>query len=152
MRAVLNKLSIFYKKEFLKDRLEKKQFREEVYELINFIIEKERKKISNICIVFSSDRFIKKINKEFLHHNYETDIITFPDTDENGNIEGELYISIDTVKRNSIFYKTFFRNEILRVIVHGVLHLCGYKDNSDSLRKKMKLKENYYMKKIKYAE
>jgi probable rRNA maturation factor len=141
-------LSIFYKKDFLKSREEKKRFKGKINLLIEVISEKEGKRFSSIGIIFCSDRYIKKINKKFLDHDYETDIITFHDIDDEGSIEGELFISVDFVKKNSVIYNSSFRNEIKRVIIHGILHLCGYNDKTVKQRSKMRSRENYYLTKI----
>ena len=87
----------------------------------------EGKNTGCLCYVFVSDEYIREINKKYLHHNHHTDIITFDDSTGN-NISGEMYISIDTVRSNAQYYHVSFRNELLRVMVHGMLHLCGYKD------------------------
>lgn len=99
-----------------------------------------------ISIVFCNDIVIREYNSRFLGHDYETDIITFYDYDEIGNTEGELLISLDTVKNNSERFGTEFLNETGRVIIHGVLHLCGYKDGTAAGKSKMRKKENIYLK------
>ena len=100
-----------------------------------------------INFIFCDDKFIRKINRKYLGHDYETDILTFFDEDDSGITEGELLISLDTVERNSEFYKTDFRNELNRVAVHGLLHLCGYNDTKLSEQKVIRKKEDYYLKK-----
>lgn len=115
-------------------------------ELIKFISKTEKKKFSSVNIILCNDEFIRSLNKEYLKHDYETDIITFHDSNDDGMIEGELLISTDTVKNNSQRYKVSFNNELLRVIIHGVLHLCGYNDITGTERTLMKKKENFYLK------
>jgi len=105
----------------------------------------EKKIIDNILYIFTSDKEIKKINKKFLNHNYNTDIITFDNSKSEMNISGEMYISIDSIKTNSREYNVSFENELHRVILHGLLHLCGYKDKSKIQKKIMILKENEYL-------
>ncbi len=88
------------------------------------------------------------MNRQFLAHDYYTDIITFDYSDdmpEDGIIAGELFISLDTVKCNAKQYEVEFIDELHRVIIHGVLHLLGYKDGTDGEKKEMRAKENYYL-------
>lgn len=97
--------------------------------------------VGTINIVFCDDNYILALNNEFLKHNYYTDIITF-DYTQNGVLSGDLIISIDTVRHNSIQFKTLFREELNRVIIHGVLHLMGYKDISKEQKLEMRKMEN----------
>jgi rRNA maturation RNase YbeY len=89
-----------------------------------------------------------KINKEFLRRDYLTDVIAF-DYSDRDRINGEIYISIETVKRNSLNYKVSLKNEMLRVFIHGTLHLCGYEDNNGKEKKRMTDKEDYWIKESK---
>ena len=104
----------------------------------------EEKKIRNLCYIFVSDEIILDINKKYLQHDYYTDIITFDDSSGN-SISGEMYISIDTVKSNAKEYHTDFRNEFFRVMVHGLLHLCGYRDKTSDEKKQMRVTEDKYL-------
>jgi rRNA maturation RNase YbeY len=104
----------------------------------------EGKQISNLNIIFVSDEIILDINRKFLQHDCFTDIITFHD-EADGKINGELYISTDTVMMNAKEYNVSFNEELRRVMVHGVLHLCGYKDGTDAERQKMRELENKYL-------
>lgn len=94
-------------------------------------------KTGDLAYVFCSDDRILEVNKEFLQHDYYTDIITF-DYCEGDTISGDMYISVDTVRTNSELYSTSFINEMHRVIIHGVLHLCGLKDKAPDDEKKMR--------------
>jgi len=85
------------------------------------------------------------MNKQFLNHPDYTDILTFPLSDKNQPIEGEIYISIDRIKYNSLIFNTSFKSEFLRVVFHGALHLCGYNDHSSQEIKKMRERENHYL-------
>ena len=87
---------------------------------------------------------IKHINQKYLQHDYFTDIITF-DYCEGKTLSGDLFISVDTVRENAIFYGTEFDDELNRVIVHGLLHLIGYDDHSEEDQKTMISKEDYYL-------
>jgi len=110
-------------------------------------IEEEKRGVNFISFNFCSDEYILELNNSALKHNYYTDIITFELNYKKENIEADIYISIDSVKENAKFLKESFVNELHRVIIHGVLHLCGYKDKSSRESKKMREKENYYLNK-----
>jgi rRNA maturation RNase YbeY len=110
-------------------------------------VEEEGKSLNFISFNFCSDNYILELNKSALSHNYYTDIITFELNEKNESIEGDIYISIDRVKDNAKLLNETFLNELNRVIIHGVLHLCGYKDKSSKESKMMREKENYYLKK-----
>ena len=101
-------------------------------------------KVGEINVIFCSDPYLLEINRHYLHHDYFTDIITF-DYCENGVLSGDLFISVDTVKGNSEEYQVMFHVELLRVIIHGVMHLAGYKDNTDPDAAKMRERENHYL-------
>lgn len=109
------------------------------------ICKKEKTKIKELSIIFCSDNYLLDINKTFLNHNYFTDIITFELSNDNSGKTGEIYISIDRIKSNSSDYQCTIKQELHRVIFHGVLHLCGFKDKSMSEKKLMKQKEDYYL-------
>ena len=113
---------------------------------IAFIIQKEKKELGEINYVFMSDEDLIKTNIEFLNHYTYTDIITF-DYSEGELINSDIYISIDRVKENATKFNTTFENELHRVMIHGVLHLCGYKDKSKKDAELMRKKENYYLRK-----
>jgi len=100
--------------------------------------------LGDVAIVLCSDEYLLKVNQDFLNHDYYTDIITF-DYCENGIINGDLLISIDRVLENSIKEKTDFIDELHRVVFHGVLHLCGFKDKSKKDIEVMRFKESYYL-------
>lgn len=99
------------------------------------------RKIGELSIVFVSDDEILSINQQYLNHNYFTDIITF-DYSFDKIIEGDIFISIDTVKTNSEKYRTEYGEELLRVIIHGVLHLIGFKDKEPHDKKEMTYNED----------
>ena len=104
---------------------------------------KEKKKIGTLNYIFCSDRYLRKINKQHLNHDYNTDIITFPDNSAGDkSISGEMYISIDRVKVNAAEYGVSVKNELHRVMVHGLLHLCGYDDKTSKGRMEMRKRED----------
>lgn len=104
----------------------------------------ERKKLAEISFNFCSDKHLLSINKKYLNHNYFTDIITF-DFCDNSEISGDIYISVERVKENAKDNQVLFHVELARVIIHGVLHLCGYKDKTAKDLKTMRNKEDYYL-------
>ncbi|MBL7910637.1 MAG: rRNA maturation RNase YbeY [Bacteroidia bacterium] len=113
---------------------------------IKTIIASEKKEMGNLNFVFTSDEEILKTNVQYLQHNTYTDIITF-DYCEGKKINGDIIISVERVKENADKFETDFETEIKRVIIHGVLHLCGYKDKSEKDAKLMRSKENAALKK-----
>ena len=100
-----------------------------------------------ISIVLTSDEKLLNLNREFLMKDYITDIITF-EYSEQGKIEGDLFISVERVIENADKYKVPYWNELMRVFVHGVLHLLGYNDKRRDEKSEMKKKENYYLEKL----
>ena len=111
---------------------------------IELIFRKEGKKLKSINYIFCSDKALLKINSQFLSHDFYTDIITF-DLSESKEIQAEIYISIDRVRDNAASHGTAFQSELYRVIFHGVLHLCGFKDKNKAEQAKMREKEDYYI-------
>lgn len=111
---------------------------------LRLVAESEIRRIGQISIIFCSDNYILDVNQRYLQHDYFTDIITF-DYCEGDRISGDLFISVDSVRENSIEYGTEFNDELNRVIVHGILHLIGYDDHSDDDIAVMRSKENYYL-------
>lgn len=99
------------------------------------------KKTGEISYLFCSDEKILSVNKEYLEHDFYTDIITF-DYSENDTISGDIIISLDTVLSNSLQFDTDYEEELNRVIIHGILHLCGLNDHSEAEQQEMKNAEN----------
>jgi probable rRNA maturation factor len=121
--------------------------RTNVKAFIKSIFKKERTNLKQLTIIFCTDEYLLEINKTALNHNYYTDIITFDLSETKGKTIGEIYISIDRVKDNATSYNVSFTNELHRVIFHGVLHLCGYKDKTKQDITKMRFMEQFYLKK-----
>lgn len=101
-----------------------------------------------VVFIFCDDNYLKKLNVEFLNHNTFTDILTFSMSDHGRPIVSEIYISIDRVKENAVLFGVPFSNELSRVMIHGLLHLCGYEDDTAQLKALMREKENIYLKKL----
>ena len=118
---------------------------------IKDIFKREKKRATSLSFVFCSDDYLLQINKTYLQHNYYTDIITFDLSNPSHNeIEGEIYISVETIRSNSQRFNTSIKSELHRVIFHGILHLCDYKDKNTAHQKIMTKKEDFYL--AKYAQ
>jgi len=111
-------------------------------------IQAEKKQLIQLNYIFCSDDFLLKLNQKHLNHNYFTDILTFDNSDTKKEIEGDIFISIDRVRDNAKTLKTLLHHELNRVIIHGVLHLCGYKDKTQLEQQKMRTKEDFYLKEL----
>ena len=122
----------------LKDKTSIKRFIEEVFSM-------ETKGLAKIDYIFCSDPYLLEMNKSYLQHDYYTDIITFDLSELDGPTVGEVYISVDRVKDNALVHGALIETELLRVILHGTLHLCGYKDKKKSEITIMRQKEDYYL-------
>tara|TARA_B110000483_G_scaffold92158_1_gene113661 strand:- start:56 stop:472 length:417 start_codon:yes stop_codon:yes gene_type:complete len=98
-----------------------------------------------LTVVFMTDEDLLTINKKHLNHDHFTDIITFPIEEDEECLEAEIYMSIDSIRDNAIEYKNHFNLELLRVFLHGILHLIGYGDKTTLEQEVMRSKESYYM-------
>ncbi|MCF0075623.1 rRNA maturation RNase YbeY [Dyadobacter sp. CY261] len=101
--------------------------------------------LSQLNYIFCSDEYLLEINKEYLDHDYFTDIITFDNSEEDNQLEGDIYISVDRVRDNAATFHTDFDTEMRRVLIHGLLHLAGYGDSSEALKTAMRAKEDEYL-------
>ena len=111
---------------------------------IESIILSEGKKLGEINYIFCDDEYLLKINQDFLDHDYYTDIITF-DKVRGKTISGEIFVSLTRIKDNASLISKNYEEEKRRVIAHGVLHLCGYKDKTEEQQKEMRGKEDFYL-------
>lgn len=118
----------------LKQKIKHKQW-------IRNVIQIHKSVPGNIAFIFTSNEHLRFINREYLNHNYFTDVITFDYSDGNV-ISGDVFISLEQVKINAEFYSNTAENELKRVMIHGVLHLLGYKDKLDEEKRIMLEKEN----------
>lgn len=114
---------------------------EKIESWIKEICKNEDKKLDELSLVFCSDNYLLEINQQHLNHDFFTDIVTF-DYCVDDLISGDLFISVDRVFENSAIYDVSFFHELHRVIIHGVLHLCGYKDKSEGDELIMRKKED----------
>ncbi len=123
--------------------------RNAIRQWIKNIVAAEEKKIDSINYIFCSDNYLFKLNIDYLKHNTLTDVITFNYSED--NINGDVFISIERIKENAKIFKQKFYIELLRVIVHGTLHLCGYKDKSKKDKHLMQSKEDFYLSKLDFS-
>ena len=114
---------------------------------IHGIFKSEKKLLEELKVIFCKDSYLLNINQEYLSHDDYTDIITFDLSENASPTIGEIYISLDRVKENAKIYRESWTRELHRVIFHGVLHLCGYKDKSPKNAREMKAKEEEYLQK-----
>ncbi|MFN6088498.1 MAG: rRNA maturation RNase YbeY [Cyclobacteriaceae bacterium] len=108
---------------------------------IKEVARREKKTIKEINYIFCSDGYLLQLNQGFLNHKTLTDIITFDNSEGKNGLEGEIYISIERVQENALEFNTEFEDELHRVMIHGVLHLIGYKDKKPSEKALMRKKE-----------
>lgn len=106
------------------------------------IAENHKKDILEINYIFCSDDYLLNVNKEYLNHDYYTDIITFDNSDDPEKLESDIFISLDRVQDNATQLQKTFENELLRVMAHGLLHLCGFKDKSSADAERMREQED----------
>ena len=114
---------------------------------LSSIISQEKHTEGEISIVFCNDEYLCKLNLEFLNHDTLTDVISF-DYSIGKQVHGEIFISVDRVKENATEFNQSFETELSRVIAHGVLHFCGYKDKTDSESSLMRTKEGFYLQQL----
>lgn len=112
------------------------------------IFKEEKVTLEIIDYIFCSDEYLLGINQQALNHDYYTDIITFPLSDKGLPVIAEIYVSIDRIKDNAMLLEQSFNNELARVIAHGALHLCGYKDKTKKDIETMRKKEGFYISKL----
>ncbi|WP_225000093.1 rRNA maturation RNase YbeY [Cesiribacter sp. SM1] len=112
---------------------------------IKNVVKTEGADISEINYIFCSDPYLKQVNIDYLQHDYFTDIITFDNSDQEEILEGDIFISIDRIRENSTDFSSSFDQELRRVIIHGVLHLLGYRDKSADEQTQMRQKEDQYL-------
>lgn len=128
------------------DKATSLRYRTKLKAFINKQCLKEGIHIETLQYVFCSDEFVLDINKRYLNHNFYTDIISFDLSEQKGQLIGDIYISIDRVKENAKIVGSLYTHELLRVIFHGALHFCGYKDKKPADQKMMRSMEDKWLK------
>ena len=127
------------------DKLAVVENKKKVKELLLNLFEQENIALERLNYIFCSDEYLLQMNKEFLNHYTLTDIITFPLSDAGRPVYGEVYLSVERVKENAKAFQVEYQNELLRVMIHGALHLCGHSDKTKADKNQMRARENYYL-------
>lgn len=135
-------MSVYFHQQNIQPKLSN---RKPLKQFIQNIFKQEKKTLAKLDYIFCTDDFLLQINQQYLNHNYFTDIISFNLSENQSNIIGEIYISIDRIKENAQQFKTPYQKELHRVIFHGALHLCDYKDKSKKDQTLMRKKEDFYL-------
>jgi len=120
-------------------------------EAIQLVIGEEGGTVGSIEAIYCGNKMIRRINRDFLNHDYVTDTITFG-YNEGGEVEGEFYISLDVIESNAKRFGIMFEDELLRVTIHSALHLMGYEDETPELREAMSRREDYYLGRVKTVD
>ena len=144
MRNDLSAIHIFREK--VEVRLHNKQ---KLLPVLHRIAKRAGFTIVNLNYIFCNDRYLRKMNVEYLQHDYNTDIITFDNSTARGKIEADIFISIDTVRKNAGAYNVSFQDELNRVMIHGLLHLTGMDDKNPELKSEMRAAEDRWLKELK---
>lgn len=134
--------SITYFEEDIKFKLKQK---ESIRGWIVNTINTEGYKLKSLSFIFCSDNYLLQINQQYLNHDTFTDIITFDNSDQGGLVMGDIFISVDRIRENATQLQITETDEMHRVMIHGVLHLLGYKDKNVDDKKKMTQKEDFYL-------
>lgn len=134
--------NVFFFKEGVSFRLNDQ---EKIKSWLTKAARKEAYRIKTLNYIFCDDKYLLQMNKDYLHHNYFTDIITFDNSTEKKIIAGDVFISVDTVRSNSKRFDTNFYDELHRVMIHGLLHLLGYKDKTEANKKRMRKMEDLWL-------
>jgi probable rRNA maturation factor len=116
----------------------------DVLRVLYLVYQGEGKELPSLAIVFTHSRSIRKINREFLKHDYVTDVIAFP-LGEDGGVKGEIYINLDAARKQAHEYGVTYTQESRRLLIHGALHLLGYDDTTLRRKKKMSKREDMYL-------
>jgi probable rRNA maturation factor len=116
----------------------------EVFRILTVVYKEEGKEIPALAVICTHSRFIRKINKEFLAHDYTTDVVAFP-LGKDGGVESEIYINLDAARNQAKEYNVTYTQEARRLLIHGVLHLLGYDDKTRQKKNKMNAREEFYL-------
>jgi len=138
----MKKLPIFF---YLQDVSYTLKQKNKLRQWISKTIVNENHRLQTVNFILCSDEYLLTLNRQYLQHDTYTDIITFDNSESPTIITGEIFISLDRIRENAKAFNTSFTNELQRVMIHGILHLLGYKDKSAKAKKMMTLKENEYL-------
>lgn len=119
--------------------------KKKVKQVVAQLVENEGFVLECVHVILCSDEYLLRMNREYLEHDYYTDIITFDNSEKPSHIEGDLFISIDRARENSKQFGVSIQDEFRRLVMHGCLHLCGFGDASDSQKQLMRSKEDEYL-------
>lgn len=122
--------------------------RKETLRVVGCVLRETRLNRLHLSVVFTDDRFMRRINREFLNHDWITDVIAFPLKDGTG-VDAELYVNLDRARRQAQEYQVSMANEVGRLLIHGVLHLAGYRDTTRSEQARMRRTEERYLSRLK---
>jgi probable rRNA maturation factor len=117
---------------------------------LSSIFNEESYDFDSISYIFCTDSYLLQLNQKYLNHDTLTDIITFTLSETSLPIISEIYISVERLRENANLHNVFFEKELHRVMIHGILHLCGYSDHTSQLKLEMRAKEDYYLNKINF--
>ncbi|MAT38490.1 MAG: rRNA maturation RNase YbeY [Ectothiorhodospiraceae bacterium] len=115
---------------------------------ISYVLRKEKVAVATISCILIDDMHMQALNKQYLNHNYATDVLSFPLSEEGDPLEGEIYISVETARLQAKTYQVPVKEELTRLIVHGTLHLCGYDDSEQQSADKMRSMQEWYVRDI----
>ena len=118
--------------------------RSETQRVVRSVLRRESKHLSSVSVVFVGSRFIRRINRDFLGHDDITDVISFPLQDGLG-VDAELYINLERAKSQAREYNVKFKDEVLRLVIHGTLHVLGYDDTTKKAKQRMRRREDFYL-------
>ena len=130
--------------QFFFENIDQIEITTKTIEWLEKLIKEEDKKVGKINYIFVTDDGLLKVNQDFLKHDYYTDIITF-DYVKGKTISADIFVSLPRISENAIKLSKDFNSELQRVLAHGLLHLCGYKDKTDEEQKEMRNKEDFYL-------
>ena len=120
-------------------------------ELLHFVFENEGVEFRRVCFIFCTDQGVLELNRKFLKHDTLTDILTFTLSKKNEAVISEIYISVERIKENAEEFSVSFSKELYRVMIHGILHLCGFLDFTPTQKRKMREKEDFYLKRVRFT-
>jgi len=115
-----------------------------VVTVVRTVLNKERRRRADITVIFVDNRYCRRINKQFLGHDCSTDVISFP-LEQGKSLEAEVYVNLDRARTQAREYRVTIMNEVVRLVVHGVLHLAGYDDRNAAQRKRMRAREDAFV-------